>query len=94
MLRRIMGIEFVEEAVAALGVSTELADHLFRECWAEGTGSDTDLCRAFGWGGGGAQLQGRDGGRPGGAGTIVNWPFDDRFRGGVPEVGVFRVWLP
>jgi hypothetical protein len=31
------------------GSSTELATHLFRECWAEGTGSDIDLCRAFGW---------------------------------------------
>ena len=41
--------DFVEETVAALGSSTELAHHLFRECWAEGTGSDTDLCRAFGW---------------------------------------------
>jgi hypothetical protein len=30
-----------------LGSSTELATHLFRECWAVGTGSDTDL--AFGW---------------------------------------------
>jgi hypothetical protein len=29
--------------------STELATHLFRECWAEGTGSDVDLCRVFGW---------------------------------------------
>jgi hypothetical protein len=26
-----------------------LAHHLFRQCWAEGTGSDVDLCRAFGW---------------------------------------------
>jgi hypothetical protein len=25
------------------------ATHLFRECWAEGTGSDTDICLAFGW---------------------------------------------
>ena len=39
----------MEEAVTALGYSTELAHHLFRECWAEGTGSDTDLCRVFGW---------------------------------------------
>jgi hypothetical protein len=39
----------IEETVAALGCSTELAHHLFRECWAVGTGSDTDLCRAFGW---------------------------------------------
>jgi len=31
-LRSIEGIEFVEEAVAALGYSTELAHHLFREC--------------------------------------------------------------
>jgi hypothetical protein len=46
-LRQIDGLEFVEEAVAALGPS--LADHLFRQCWAEGTGSDVDLCRAFGW---------------------------------------------
>jgi hypothetical protein len=43
------GLEFVEEAVTALGYSTELASHLFRECWVEGTGSDTDLCRVFGW---------------------------------------------
>jgi len=28
----------VKEAVTALGSSTELATHLFRECWAEGTG--------------------------------------------------------
>jgi hypothetical protein len=48
-LRPIEGLEFVEETVAALGYSTELAHHLFRECWAEGTGSDVDLCRAFGW---------------------------------------------
>jgi NAD(P)H-hydrate repair Nnr-like enzyme with NAD(P)H-hydrate dehydratase domain len=41
----IEGIEFVEEAVAALGSSTELADHLFRECWAVGTGSG----RTLGW---------------------------------------------
>jgi hypothetical protein len=34
MPRRIVGIEFVEEAVAALGYSTELATHLFRECWS------------------------------------------------------------
>jgi hypothetical protein len=33
-LRRIAGIEFVLEAIAALGSSTELATHLFRECWA------------------------------------------------------------
>jgi hypothetical protein len=39
----------VEETVTALGSSTELAHHLFRECWVVGTGSDTDLCRAFGW---------------------------------------------
>jgi hypothetical protein len=31
-LRRIEGLEFVEEAVTALGYSTELAHHLFREC--------------------------------------------------------------
>src|ERR1700738_5092023 len=42
-------LEFVEETVTALGSSTELAHHLFRECWVVGTGSDTDLCRAFGW---------------------------------------------
>jgi hypothetical protein len=48
-LRPIEGLEFVEEAVTALGSSTELAHHLFRECWAVGTGSDVDLCRAFGW---------------------------------------------
>jgi hypothetical protein len=33
-LRPIVGLEFVEETVAALGSSTELATHLFRECWA------------------------------------------------------------
>jgi hypothetical protein len=32
-LRRIEGIEFVEDAVTALGSSTELATHLFRQCW-------------------------------------------------------------
>jgi hypothetical protein len=48
-LRPIEGLEFIEEAVTALGYSTELAHHLFRECWVVGTGSDTDLCRAFGW---------------------------------------------
>jgi hypothetical protein len=48
-LRPIVGIQYVEEAVAALGSSTELATHLFRECWVVGTGSDTDLCRVFGW---------------------------------------------
>jgi hypothetical protein len=48
-LRGIDGLEFVEETVTALGSSTELATHLFRQCWAEGTGSDVDLCRAFGW---------------------------------------------
>src|ERR1700730_15959025 len=42
-------LEFVEETVAALGSSTELAHHLFRECWVMGTGSEVDLCRAFGW---------------------------------------------
>jgi hypothetical protein len=47
--RQIEGLEYVEEAVTALGSTTELATHLFRECWAEGTGSDVDLCRAFGW---------------------------------------------
>jgi hypothetical protein len=31
----IEGIEFVEEAVTALGYSTELAHHLFRECCHE-----------------------------------------------------------
>jgi hypothetical protein len=31
MLRPIKGLEFVEEAVTALGSSTELAHHLFRE---------------------------------------------------------------
>jgi hypothetical protein len=36
----IEGLEFVEEAVAALGSTTELAGHLFRECWAKGTGSE------------------------------------------------------
>ena len=45
VLRPIAGIEFVEETVAALGSSTELADHLFRECWAVGTGSG----RTLGW---------------------------------------------
>jgi hypothetical protein len=39
----------VEETVTALGYSGELAHHLFRECWRVGTGSDVDLCRAFGW---------------------------------------------
>ena len=39
----------MEETVTALGSSTELATHLFRECWAVGTGSEVDLCRAFGW---------------------------------------------
>ena len=39
---------FVEETVTALGYSTELAGHLFRECWAVGTGSE-ELSRAFGW---------------------------------------------
>jgi hypothetical protein len=48
-LRPIEGLEFVEEAVTALGYSTELAHHLFRECWVVGTGSNIDLCRAFGW---------------------------------------------
>jgi hypothetical protein len=48
-LRPIEGLEFVEEAVIALGSSTELATHPFRECWAVGTGSEVDLCRAFGW---------------------------------------------
>jgi hypothetical protein len=38
----------VEETVAALGSSTELAGHLFREGWAKGTGSE-ELSRAFGW---------------------------------------------
>jgi hypothetical protein len=38
VLRPIEGIEFVEETVTALGSSTELADHLFRECWAAATG--------------------------------------------------------
>jgi hypothetical protein len=31
------GFEFVKETVAALGSSSELATHLFRECWAVGT---------------------------------------------------------
>jgi hypothetical protein len=44
----IKGLEYVEEAVTALGYSTELAHHLFRECWAVGTGSE-ELSRAFGW---------------------------------------------
>ena len=48
-LRPIAGLEYVEETVTALGSSTELAHHLFRECWAVGTGSKVDLCRAFGW---------------------------------------------
>ena len=47
-LRPIEGLEFVEETVAALGSTTELAGHLFRECWAVGTGSE-ELSRAFGW---------------------------------------------
>jgi hypothetical protein len=50
ILRPIDGIEFVEETVAALGSSTELAGHLFRECWAVGTGSE-ELSRTFGWNG-------------------------------------------
>jgi hypothetical protein len=33
-----------------LGSSTELATHLFRECWTIGTGSE-ELSRAFGWNG-------------------------------------------
>jgi hypothetical protein len=37
-LRPIEGLEFVEETVIALDSTTELAHHLFRECWAEGTG--------------------------------------------------------
>jgi hypothetical protein len=49
-LRPIDGLEFVLEAVAALGSSTELAGHLFRECWAVGTGSE-ELSRPFGWNG-------------------------------------------
>ena len=44
-LHPIERLEFVEETVAALGSSTELADHLFRECWAVGTGSG----RTIGW---------------------------------------------
>jgi hypothetical protein len=48
ILRPIEGLEFVEETVAALGVSTELANHLFRECWAVGTGHE-ELSREFGW---------------------------------------------
>jgi hypothetical protein len=48
-LRPIKGLKFVEETITALGSSIELATHLFRECWAAGTGSDVDLCRAFGW---------------------------------------------
>jgi hypothetical protein len=64
-LRPIAGLEFVEETVTALGSSTELAHHLFRECWAKGTGSNLDL-PGIRLGGGGAQVQGRDGSRPGG----------------------------
>jgi hypothetical protein len=45
----IEGLEFVLETVTAVGSSGELARHLFRECWRVGTGSDIDLCRAFGW---------------------------------------------
>jgi hypothetical protein len=41
LLHPIVGLEFVEETVTVLGVSTELAHHLFRECWLVGTGSDT-----------------------------------------------------
>jgi hypothetical protein len=48
-LRRIEGLEFVKETIAALGVSTELAGHLFRECWSVGTGSGPYLCQEFGW---------------------------------------------
>jgi hypothetical protein len=47
-LHPIEGLEFVEETVAALGAETELAGHLFRECWVVGTGSE-ELSRAFGW---------------------------------------------
>jgi hypothetical protein len=35
-LRPIEGLEFVEETVTALGSSTELAHHLFRESLASG----------------------------------------------------------
>jgi hypothetical protein len=45
-LHPIEGIQYVEEAVTALGASTELATYLFRECWAVGTGSGADLCHA------------------------------------------------
>ncbi len=49
-LHWIEGIEFVEATVAALlGTKTDLAIHLFRECWAVGTGSDIDLMSSFGW---------------------------------------------
>jgi hypothetical protein len=37
-LRPIEGLKFVEDTVVALGSSTELATHLFRECWVVGTG--------------------------------------------------------
>jgi hypothetical protein len=47
-LRRIEGLEFVLDAVRALGSSTELAGHLFRECWTVGTGHE-ELSREFGW---------------------------------------------
>jgi hypothetical protein len=44
-LRPIEGLEFVQETVTALGYSGELVNHLFRECWAVGTGSG----RTLGW---------------------------------------------
>jgi hypothetical protein len=45
-VRRIVGLEFVEQAVTALvGSSSELATHLFRECWVEGTGSQNEPAR-------------------------------------------------
>jgi hypothetical protein len=37
-LHPVEGLEFVEDAVTALGSTTELAHHLFRECWAAATG--------------------------------------------------------
>jgi hypothetical protein len=55
-LRWIEGLEYVEETVVVLGSSTELAHHLFRQCWVEGTNETftlsvkvADLCRVFGW---------------------------------------------
>jgi hypothetical protein len=34
LLRPIERLEFVQDTVSALECANELADHLFRECWA------------------------------------------------------------